>query len=165
MPSAKMRSLRASLLSPNGARRAPRTSAFFSRRKVILASGKRAVVGGRLRCRCPCLCRFLRARQSAIRDLSSRVMRALHDDPPLPLFYFHRCYRAMLRARLSIAHLLARNTRTPEKWRPQTLSYLRLAVADARHLEATLKRPADRKAAYPRASGGWLRPRAARKIR
>ena len=38
-------------------------------------------------------------------------------------------------------------------------------LADARHLEATLRRPADRKAAYPRASGGWLRPGAARKIR
>lgn len=48
-------------------------------------------------------------------DLSSLVMRALHDDPSLHLFYFYRCYRAMLRARLSIAHLFAPNPRTPEK--------------------------------------------------
>ncbi|MGA7323554.1 MAG: hypothetical protein WBX25_03485 [Rhodomicrobium sp.] len=35
----------------------------------------------------------------------SHVMHALHDDPLFSLFYFYRCYRAMLRARLSIAHL------------------------------------------------------------
>ena len=53
-----------------------------------------------------------------------RVSQALRDHPPLSLFHFYRCYRAMLRARLSIAHLLAPKPRTPEKWRPQALSYL-----------------------------------------
>ena len=86
-------------------------------------------------------------------DLSSRVMRALHDDPPLPLFYFYRCYRAMLRVRLSIAHLFAPNPRTPEKWRPQALAYLRIVAADARRLENAVRRRADRKGVYPHAGG------------
>ena len=87
-----------------------------------------------------------------------RVMLALHDAPPLPLFHFYRCYRAMLRARLSIAHLLAPRPRTPHKWGPQALAYLRIAEADARRLEKALSRQADRKEAYPRAGGGWTPP-------
>ncbi len=67
-----------------------------------------------------------------------RISQALRDHSPQSLFHFYRCYRAMLRARLSIAHLLAPKPRTPEKWRPQALSYLRLAAADARHLEAAI---------------------------
>jgi len=93
------------------------------------------------------------------------VMQALRDHAPVSLFCFYRCYRAMLRARLSIAHLLAPNPRSPEKWRPQALSYLKLAAPDARRLEAYLRRPEDRNAACPRASGGWFPPGAARKIR
>ena len=82
-----------------------------------------------------------------------RVMRALHDAPPLPLYHFYRCYRAMLRARLSIAHLMAPSPRTPHKWRPQALAYLRIAEADARLLEKALRRRGDRKEAYPHAGG------------
>lgn len=93
------------------------------------------------------------------------VVQALRDHPPVLLFCFYRCYRAMLRARLSIAHLLAPNPRSPEKWRPQALSYLKLAAPDARRIEAYLRRPEDRNAACPRASGGWFPPGAARKIR
>ena len=93
------------------------------------------------------------------------VMQGLRDHPPVSLFCFYRCYRAMLRARLSIAHLLAPNPRSPEKWRPQALSYLKLAAPDARQLEAYLRRPEDRNAACPRASGEWFPPGAARKIR
>ncbi len=90
----------------------------------------------------------------------AHVMRALRDDPPPSLFYFYRCYRAMLRARLSIAHLLAASPRTPEKWRPQALAYLEFATADARRLEGALRRRADRKAISPHAGGGWPRPAA-----
>jgi aminoglycoside phosphotransferase family enzyme len=93
------------------------------------------------------------------------VMQALRDHAPVSLFCFYRCYRAMLRARLSIAHLLAPHPRSPEKWRPQALSYLKLAATDARRLEACLRRPEDRNAACPRASGGWFPPGAARTIR
>ncbi len=42
-------------------------------------------------------------------------------------FGFYRRYRAMLRARLAIAHLLEANPRTPEKWPRLALSYLKLA--------------------------------------
>jgi aminoglycoside phosphotransferase family enzyme len=94
-----------------------------------------------------------------------RVSQALRDYPPLSLYHFYRCYRAMLRARLSIAHLLAPNPRTPEKWRPQALSYLRLAAADARHLEAALRTQAVRKGPGFRASAGWLQPGAERRTR
>ncbi len=89
------------------------------------------------------------------------IMRALHDDPPFSLFCFYRCYRAMLRARLSIAHLFAPNPRTPDKWRPQALAYLRIAAADARLIESALRKRADRKAARPHAGGVWSPPEAA----
>jgi aminoglycoside phosphotransferase family enzyme len=89
------------------------------------------------------------------------VMQALHDRPPFSLYCFYRCYRAMLRARLSIAHLLAQSPRTPEKWRPRALAYLRIAASDARQLQKALRRPEDRKAVSPRADGVWLQPEAA----
>lgn len=90
-----------------------------------------------------------------------RVAQALHDRPPFSLYYFYRCHRAMLRARLSIAHLLAPNPRTPEKWRPRALAYLRIAAADARELQKALRIPEDRKAAAPRAGGLWPSPEVA----
>jgi aminoglycoside phosphotransferase family enzyme len=40
------------------------------------------------------------------------------------LFDFYCSYRAMLRARLAIAHLLEERPRSPEKWRPLALRYL-----------------------------------------
>jgi aminoglycoside phosphotransferase family enzyme len=40
------------------------------------------------------------------------------------LFAFYAAYRATLRARLSIAHLLEKTPRSPEKWRPLALRYL-----------------------------------------
>lgn len=73
-----------------------------------------------------------------------RVMAGLHDHPPTELCLFYRAYRAMLRARLSIAHLLEPNPRTPEKWPRQSRAYLHLAARDARRLAALLRRPADR---------------------
>jgi aminoglycoside phosphotransferase family enzyme len=42
-------------------------------------------------------------------------------------FGFYRRYRAMLRARLAIAHLLDPHPRTPEKWPRLALCYLKLA--------------------------------------
>ncbi len=91
------------------------------------------------------------------------VLQALRDRAPSSLFHFYRCYRGMLRARLSIAHLLAEKPRTPEKWRPQALSYLKLALADARYLEAALRTPRDRRASDPHATAGWPPPEGARK--
>ena len=62
------------------------------------------------------------------------------------LFAFYRCYRATLRARLAIAHLLEPAPRTPEKWPALARSYLDIARADAIRLEKLLRMPADRRA-------------------
>lgn len=43
------------------------------------------------------------------------------------LFAFYVSYRATLRARLAIAHLLEERPRSPAKWRPLALAYLRIA--------------------------------------
>lgn len=71
--------------------------------------------------------------------LRRRVVRALHDGNSEELFVFYRCHRAMLRARLAIAHLLEPHPRTPEKWAPLARAYLRLAAADAVRLERLLR--------------------------
>ncbi|MDO8396941.1 MAG: hypothetical protein Q7T45_03905 [Bradyrhizobium sp.] len=63
---------------------------------------------------------------------------ALDDDACSGLFLFYRSHRAMLRARLSIAHLYDANPRTPEKWPRQARRYLDLAAADAARLERLL---------------------------
>jgi uncharacterized protein len=54
---------------------------------------------------------------------------------PEPLFHFYRSCRAMIRARLAIAHLFDTSPRTPEKWPCLARAYLRLAVEDAVVLE------------------------------
>jgi aminoglycoside phosphotransferase family enzyme len=71
--------------------------------------------------------------------LRRRIMHALHDGDSEELFIFYRCHRATLRARLAIAHLLEPDPRTPEKWAPLALTYLRLAAADAVRLEKKLR--------------------------
>jgi aminoglycoside phosphotransferase family enzyme len=76
--------------------------------------------------------------------LRRRIMHALHDGDSEELFIFYRCHRATLRARLAVAHLLEPDPRTPEKWLPLALVYLRLAAADAVRLERSLRRRGDR---------------------
>lgn len=63
---------------------------------------------------------------------------ALNEDTAAGLFLFYRSYRAMLRARLSIAHLLDPKPRTPAKWPRLASAYLRLAATDATRLERIL---------------------------
>ncbi len=65
----------------------------------------------------------------------------LDDDPSTGLFQFYRCHRAMLRARLAIAHLLDPEPRTPERWPALARVYLRLAALDAQRLERLLRTP------------------------
>ena len=60
-------------------------------------------------------------------DLIERLAARLDDRPPEPLLRFYLCYRACLRARLSIEHLRDDAPRTPEKWPRKTRAYLRLA--------------------------------------
>ena len=76
--------------------------------------------------------------------LRRRITHALHDGHADELFLFYRCHRATLRARLGIAHLLEPEPRTPEKWLALARTYLRIAHADAVHLERSLRKRADR---------------------
>ncbi|HMK71664.1 MAG TPA: hypothetical protein VK442_11890 [Xanthobacteraceae bacterium] len=71
--------------------------------------------------------------------LRRRIMHALHDGDSEELFVFYRCYRATLRARLAIAHLLELDPRTPERWAPLARAYLRIAAADAVRLARSLR--------------------------
>jgi uncharacterized protein len=93
--------------------------------------------------------------------LRRRVGRALHDGKSEELFIFYRCHRATLRARLSIAHLLEPDPRSPHKWTPLALTYLRLAAADAVRLERCLRIPRDRSAYRRHESGECTQPAAA----
>ncbi len=76
--------------------------------------------------------------------LASRLTRALRRRPDDPLFVFYRCYRATLRARLAIAHLLEPDPRTPDTWPRLARTYLRFARDDARRLERALRTPSGR---------------------
>jgi aminoglycoside phosphotransferase family enzyme len=70
--------------------------------------------------------------------LRRRLAIFLDDDPATGLFLFYRINRAMLRARLSIAHLIDPHPRTPEKWPRLARAYLAIARIDARRLECLL---------------------------
>ena len=79
---------------------------------------------------------------AAGRRIRAGVARASRGSEAIWLFY--RCHRAMLRARLSIAHLLEPRPRTAAKWRPQAQAYLRIALRDAERLDLLLNRPGGR---------------------
>jgi len=85
--------------------------------------------------------------------LRRRIVHVLHDGDPEDVFIFYKSHRAMLRARLAIAHLLEPNPRTPEKWAPLARTYLRLAAAAALRLEKSLRKPKDRSMSRRRACG------------
>jgi aminoglycoside phosphotransferase family enzyme len=67
--------------------------------------------------------------------LCSRIAWAIGDRVSPELFDFYRCYRATLRARLTIAHLLDPDTRTPERWPGLARRYLAIAARDAHKIE------------------------------
>ncbi len=90
-----------------------------------------------------------------------RVTRGLRDGLSEELFLFYRCHRAMLRARLAIAHLLEPNPRTPDKWPRLARAYLEIAAADATRLERSLKIREGRPGSSPRRAAGSSRPGAA----
>ena len=72
------------------------------------------------------------------RTIRRRIAAALRDGMSDELFTFYRCYRATLRARLTIAHLLERDPRPPDKWTALAKTYLQLAFTDALWLEKSL---------------------------
>jgi aminoglycoside phosphotransferase family enzyme len=59
--------------------------------------------------------------------LFERYSARLGDTPPTALLDFYWRYRACLRARLSLVHILERDTRDPGKWLPLAGQYLALA--------------------------------------
>jgi aminoglycoside phosphotransferase family enzyme len=61
--------------------------------------------------------------------LVTQVARALGDPPSAAVRALYTAHRALLRARLSAAHLLDADPRTPERWLPQTARYLAEARA------------------------------------
>ena len=63
------------------------------------------------------------------RALIHRLARLLNDAPPERLLRFYRCYRAALRARLSIEHLRDPAPRTPRRWPRRARAYLDIACA------------------------------------
>lgn len=71
--------------------------------------------------------------------LRRRLTHRLGERPTDGLFLFYRCFRALLRARIAIAHLLDAEPQMPEKWRIQARLYLRMAAADAQQLERVLR--------------------------
>ncbi len=73
--------------------------------------------------------------------IKRRFSRLLPAATSEQLFTFYRCYRATLRARLAIAHLLEPDPRTPAKWPQLARTYLSLALADAIRLERMLAQP------------------------
>ena len=63
--------------------------------------------------------------------LLERYRQQLGDSPPAKLLAFYRNFRACLRARLSLVHILEHDQRKPEHWLPLARRYLQLAAADA----------------------------------
>jgi aminoglycoside phosphotransferase family enzyme len=56
------------------------------------------------------------------------------DTLPSALVFFYKCYRACLRARLSVRHNWEPGVRDPAKWTAQAQEYLRLAERYARRM-------------------------------
>ena len=57
------------------------------------------------------------------------LAQALEDDVPAPLLHFYTAHRALLRARLAMAHLLDPEPRSPARWPPLAARYIAHALA------------------------------------
>jgi aminoglycoside phosphotransferase family enzyme len=75
-------------------------------------------------------CEMLGARDARTL-LCGFVAKRLGNEPEPRLLALYRAFRALLRARLSIAHLLETPVRKPEKWRPLALRYLEVASRES----------------------------------
>lgn len=69
-------------------------------------------------------------------QILARCAAALDDPPPAALLRLHTAHRALLRARLSAAHLLEADVCTPQKWLAQAGRYLQHARAALDELDA-----------------------------
>lgn len=69
--------------------------------------------------------------------------RALGDRPPRTVLLLYAAHRAVLRSRLSLAHLFDAQPRTPERWEPQARRYVMQAQAalDALSLKQPVAAP------------------------
>lgn len=73
-------------------------------------------------------CRRLGAPRVGLR-LIARCARLLDDHPPHRLLRIYTAHRALLRARLALAHLLDEPVREPGRWQPLAAWYLQAADA------------------------------------
>jgi len=69
---------------------------------------------------------------------------ALDDVPDAALLHLYTACRALLRARLSVAHLLEPQPRTPERWLPLARRYVERALAALDATEAAVNPPTTR---------------------
>jgi aminoglycoside phosphotransferase family enzyme len=73
------------------------------------------------------------------RSVGEYLLSRLADElePPLDsVLSIYRASRALVRARLSLAHLLEPNPRSPEKWEPRAREYVDIALNTLSQLEA-----------------------------
>jgi aminoglycoside phosphotransferase family enzyme len=68
----------------------------------------------------------------------SAAQEKLPQPAPRPLICFYRASRALLRARLALAHLTEPHPRTPEKWEPRARAYVRIAGNSLLELDSHL---------------------------
>jgi aminoglycoside phosphotransferase family enzyme len=71
-------------------------------------------------------CELIGAAEIRLR-LIDQCATGLGDRPPQSVLLFYEAYRAFLRARQSLAHLLAPQPRLPAKWIPKARAYLAIA--------------------------------------
>ena len=70
--------------------------------------------------------------------LVSKLAAALGDHVPAPLIHFYTGQRALLRARLAMAHLLDDQPRLPDKWPPLAQRYIAQALQASQALKAAM---------------------------
>jgi len=72
-----------------------------------------------------------------VRPLLLHVLKRRLSDPPSPaLLAFFGAFRALLRARLCLVHLLEKPLRDAQKWRPLAIRYIAMAEREFSSLEA-----------------------------
>lgn len=68
----------------------------------------------------------------------------VHDQPDAALLALYTAYRALLRARLAVAHLLEPQPRTPARWQPLARRYIDRALIALKATETGVNSPTTR---------------------